>query len=209
MKIQLECFFDCSSPWTYMAFVRLQPLAKKYAIDIDWKPILVGGVFNAVNQGLYQAREAMFNNPRRLDHYMKDIQDWANYCGIKIGWPEFHPVNSVKAMRGCFVAEEYGLLVPFATQVFEAYWGREEDISKDEILSPIIDELGIDQNEFFTKIQSQTYKDKLRANTEELIERGGYGSPTLFLGGDDMYFGNDRLPLLEKKLLSLKGTSTK
>lgn len=191
-----------------MAFVRLQPWAKKYDIDVDWKPILVGGVFNAVNPGLYQAREAMFNNERRLSHYMKDIQDWAEYCDIDIGWPEFHPVNSVKAMRGCFVAEEHGLLAPYARQIFEAYWGREEDISKDEILSPIIDELGIDKNEFFNKIQSQAYKDKLRVNTEELIDRGGYGSPTLFLNGDDMYFGNDRLPLLENKLLSLNKVKT-
>ena len=205
MKTQLECFFDCSSPWTYMAFVRIQPLASKYHIEIDWKPILVGGVFNAVNPALYQARESMFNNPRRLDHYMKDMLDWADYCGITIGWPDFHPVNSVKAMRGCLVAEEHGLITEYAKQVFEAYWGRQEDISKDEILTPIIEALGIDQNEFFTKIQSQDYKNKLRLNTEELIDRGGYGSPTLFLNGDDMYFGNDRLPLLENKLLSLEG----
>ena len=43
-------------------------------------------------------------------------------------------------------------------------------------------------------------KDRLRANTEELIERGGFGSPTMFVNGDDMYFGNDRLPLVEAAL---------
>lgn len=200
MPSKLEFFFDCSSPWTYMAFVRIQPFVEQYDLDISWKPILVGGVFNAVNQDLYEAREGMFNNPRRLTHYMKDIQDWAEYCNIRIGWPEFHPVNSVKAMRGCLVAEQHKLLLPYAKQVFEAYWGREEDISNDEVLRAIIDTLDIDSDEFFDKIQSQAYKDKLRDNTEELIARGGYGSPTLFLNGDDMYFGNDRLPLLEKKL---------
>lgn len=183
-----------------MAFVRIQPLAQRYHTPITWKPVLVGGVFNAVNPGLYAARESLFNNEHRLAHYMKDIQDWAKYCDITIGWPEFHPVNSVKAMRGCFVAQEYGLLPAYAKAVFECYWGQEQDISKEDILKPIIKQLGIDDSEFFEKIQSQAYKDKLRSNTEELIERGGYGSPTIFINKDDMYFGNDRLPLVEAKL---------
>ena len=53
---------------------------------------------------------------------------------------------------------------------------------------------------FFVKIGTATYKDRLRINTEELINRGGFGSPTMFLDGDDMYFGNDRLALIEAKL---------
>ena len=43
----------------------------------------------------------------------------------------------------------------------------------------------------------------LRSNTDELIARGGYGSPTLFINDDDMYFGNDRLPLVEHRLRQL------
>ena len=50
------------------------------------------------------------------------------------------------------------------------------------------------------KITQQEYKDKLRANTDELIARGGYGSPTFFIDGDNMYFGNDRMPLIERAL---------
>lgn len=203
MKPTLEFYYDCSSPWTYLAFVRIQPIAKRFNIDIDWKPILVGGVFNAVNQDLYAGREAFFKNERRMTHFMKDLNDWAELAGIKIGWPSFHPANSVKAMRGCFVAEEKGLLVPYSLKVFEAYWGEEKDIGDEVVLKEIVVNLGIDPQEFFDKIQQQEYKDSLRANTEELIERGGYGSPTLFINGDDMYFGNDRLPLVEHRLAGL------
>ena len=142
-----------------MAFTRIQPIAERYRLTINWKPVLVGGVFNAVNQGLYAARESMFNNEQRLAHYMKDLQDWANYCHIDIGWPSFHPVNSVKAMRGCFVAEEQGLLLPYATAVFESYWGRQEDISKDDILGSILERpsVRIDKVDFFEKIQVELH----------------------------------------------------
>jgi len=204
MTTSLEFFFDCSSPWTYMAFTRIQPIAKRFKQAINWKPILVGGVFNSVNQSLYAARESMFDNERRLTYYMKDLQDWAQLCDIRIGWPDFHPVNSVKAMRGCFVAEEAGLLIPYAQKVFEAYWGELRDISDDTVLEQLISELGMDKKSFFEKIQSPEYKDRLRQNTDELIARGGYGSPTLYLNGDDMYFGNDRLPLVEARLAALQ-----
>lgn len=196
----VECFFDCSSPWTYMGFERLLKLQEHIAFTIEWKPILVGGVFNEVNKGLYAARESMFANERRMTYFMKDMMDWADYCEIKIGWPDFHPVNSVKAMRGCFVALEQDCLVNYARACFQAYWTRQENISDHAVLTTICTEVGIDSDVFFTKINEQNYKDQLRTTTDELIARNGYGSPTFFVNTTDMYFGNDRIPLLEKRL---------
>lgn len=200
---KLEVFFDCTSPWTYLAFTGVIPLASKYDIELQWRPILVGGVFNAVNQGVYEARESMFSNERRVTHYMKDLGDWADYYGIKISWPEMHPANAVKIMRGCFVAEEAGLLIPYAKRCFETYWGEGRDVSQNEVVADIVRATGLESESFFRKINQQEYKDRLRANTEELIERGGYGSPTLFINDTDMYFGNDRLPLVEHRLKQL------
>ena len=118
--------------------------------------------------------------------------------------PPGHPINSVKAMRGAFYAEEQGLIVPYSRAVFEAYWGGvNPDISKDEVLAEICRAVGLDQEGFFDAINNQQYKDLLRSNTDELIARGGYGSPTMFINGDDMYFGNDRLPLVEFRLRQL------
>ena len=54
MPTTLEFFFDCSSPWTYLAFERIQPLAEAHGVAIDWMPILVGGVFNAVNPSVHK-----------------------------------------------------------------------------------------------------------------------------------------------------------
>ena len=67
-------------------------------------------------------------------------------------------------------------------------------------LNGIASACGLDVDQFFEKIRSSVYKDRLRINTDELINRGGFGSPTMFLDGDDMYFGNDRLALIEARL---------
>jgi len=194
----IECFFDCSSPWTWLGFRNLQPLAAELGEPVRWRPILVGGVFNAVNPSVYAAREQPV--PAKQAYTRKDLQDWARLAGVVVNHPpSVFPVNSVKAMRGCIWLEPRGLLVPFAEAVFEAYWTRDEDISQDAVLASLCTGLGIDPAAFAAGIARQDVKDALRANTEELMARGGFGSPTFFLG-DDMYFGNDRLPLVREAL---------
>ena len=203
---KLEFFYDCSSPWTYFAFTRIIPMTAALKVPILWRPILVGGVFNAVNQEVYAQREAMFRgeNERRLNYYMKDVGDWADFCDVTVVTPPGHPISSVKAMRGAFFAEEQALLVPYSRAVFETYWGGETpDISDDAVLGAICEAVGLDTAGFFAAINDQHYKDLLRANTDEVIARGAYGSPTIFINDDDMYFGNDRLPLVEFRLRQL------
>ena len=199
----IEFFFDCSSPWTYLAFRNLQPLAAELKEPISWRPVLVGGIFNSVNQGIYTAREDM-NAPKNR-YMLKDVQDSAREAGLKISFPpQVFPVNSVKAMRGClWIAQNQqarGRYVDFVEAVFTAYFGRDEDISQDEVLGEICRQVGIDEQAFFAGIAMPDIKQQLKANTDEAIRRGAFGSPTFFVG-DDMYFGNDRLPLVRSAVL--------
>jgi 2-hydroxychromene-2-carboxylate isomerase len=197
MGKKLEFFYDCSSPWTYLAFSKIEDVAGRHSADLIWRPILVGGVFNAVNPSVYETRERPVRPKAR--YYAKDLQDWAHLYGLKIGQPTVFPVNSVKAMRGAFVAQEHGKISPYSRCVFEQYWGENRDISKDEVLREIVRTVKLDEQEYFAKIASPEYKDKLKRNTDELIERGGFGSPTIFVDSD-MFFGNDRLMLVEHAL---------
>jgi 2-hydroxychromene-2-carboxylate isomerase len=197
----VEFFFDCSSPWTYLAFHNLRPLAAELGVPIRWRPILVGGVFNAVNPSVYAQRDNPI--PAKRDYMLKDLQDWAREAGLKIVMPpRVFPVNSVKAMRGCIWLDQQDAprMPAFAQVVFEAYWAREEDISQDVVLAALCAQAGVDAAAFFAGIAQPAIKEQLKANTDELIRRGGFGSPTLFLG-DDMYFGNDRLGLLRAAVL--------
>ena len=197
----VELFFDCSSPWTYLAFHNLQPLAAELGATIQWRPILVGGVFNAVNP-IYSSTDKPV--PAKQEQSKKILQDWARLAGLKIlGRPSVFPVNSVKAMRGCVWLEAQSTLIAFATATFEAYWRDDRDISQIPVLTDICRTAGVDPEAFFAGIEQQAVKDRLRANTQELIDRGGFGSPTMFIG-DDMYFGNDRLPLVRAALLREK-----
>lgn len=198
MARRLDFYFDCSSPWTYLAFHAIQPLAADMAAEIVWKPILVGGVFNAVNQTVYESRAKP--NPRKQAYMLQDLAAWARLYGLDIVFPpKVFPVNSVKCMRGAFVALDEGKLVPYATAVFEAYWGNDLDIAQEAVLADVATHAGLERQRFFSGIETDSCKARLRTNTDELIARGGFGSPTIFVG-DQMFFGNDRMPLIEAAL---------
>lgn len=200
----LEFFFDCSSPWTYLAFHGIEALAAETGATLVWKPILVGGVFNAVNPSVYEQRAKPV--PAKARYYAKDLADWVRHTGVRIGMPPVFPVNSVKAMRGAFVALDAGCVSAYARAVFEAYWGELRDISQDAVLSDVVARVGLDGERFFSAIASPAVKQRLRDSTDELVSRGGFGSPTMFVDGDDMYFGNDRFVLVREALLARRAT---
>ncbi len=191
----IEFFFDCSSPWTYLAFENIQPMAAELGFEIKWRPILVGGIFNTINPSVYEGRERPV--PAKARYSGKDLQDWARVARLKIKMPpSVFPVNSVKVMRGCIALEPQGKLVDFARAAFQLYWSEDQDISQDAVIAQVCTRAGVDPNALFAAIAEQGPKDQLRANTDEVMARGGFGSPTIFVGGTDMYFGNDRLPLV-------------
>jgi len=200
----IEFFFDCSSPWTYLAFHNIQPLATEFGEEISWRPILVGGIFNTINPSVYATRENPV--PAKLAYQKKDMADWARSAGLAIKMrPTVFPVNSVKAMRGCiFLGRE---MVPFARAVFEAYWGGDQDISRDEVLAEVCKRVGVDPATLLEGIGQQAIKDQLKANTDEVMARGGFGSPTIFIDRTDMYFGNDRMPLIREALQRRKASA--
>lgn len=204
----VECYFDCSSPWTYLGVHNLVPLAEEEGVAVSWKPILVGGVFNTVNPSVYAGRERPV--PAKRAYMEKDLRDWARLAGLDVRYPpSVFPVNSVKVMRAlCWLERDDAQrprLEAFAKAAFVAYWERDEDISQDAVLASICTESGVEPTAMAAAIASQPIKDALKANTDEAIRRGAFGSPTIYVNGDDLFFGNDRLELVRAAVRRAQG----
>lgn len=200
MDERIEFFFDLSSPWTCLAFHNIQPIAAEAGVTIRWRPILVGGVFNAVNPSVYAGR-ADPDGPK-MRHMLKSLADWARYSGIEMRFPSpHHPVRSVLAMRiATSLESDQPTLRRFAAAAFAAYFCDQRNLDDPAELSAIAADIGLDGPALLSAAASDPVKARLRASTEELVSRGGFGSPTIFVDGDDMYFGNDELPLVRAAL---------
>jgi 2-hydroxychromene-2-carboxylate isomerase len=192
----VEFFFDLSSPWTRLAFHNIQPIVRETCSTITWRPFLVGGVFNAVNDSVYAGR-ADPNNPKNRNTG-KWLKDWARLAGVTMNFPSrHHPLKSVQAMRCCCaLQDDQQTLFRFAGAAFEAYFGETQNLDDIQVLTDIASACGLDGPQLARRSQDDEIKQRLRDNTQEVIDRGGFGSPTLFVNASDMYFGNDQLPLV-------------
>ena len=199
-EYRIEFFYDLSSPWTYLAFTNLAGVTQRTGCSARLRPVLVGGIFNAVNPSVYAAREQTDN--RKLKHSWHVLKDWAKLTGVELNFPSaFHPAKSVNAMRmACTLADDQPALATFTKATFESYFGAQENLDDPDVLVAVANSVGLDGKAMRERAQTDEVKALLRANTEEVIERGGYGSPTIFVDRTKMYFGNDQLPLVELAL---------
>lgn len=200
---QLEFFFDFSSPWTYMAYTRVGPICAETGARLVWKPFYVAAVFRRINHEVAAKRAAPVAVKR--DYHWTDMERWAGRLGIRIGRPPVYgggskPLNSAKALRGAFLAIDQGRIADYAGEAFRAYWEELQDISDPAILGDIAARAGMDRAAFLDGIDNPETHERLRANTDELIARGGFGTPTFFVDGETLYFGNDRLDFVKDAL---------
>jgi 2-hydroxychromene-2-carboxylate isomerase len=201
MTNRVEFFYDLSSPWTYMAYNAIGPILAEAKTGMTLRPMLVGGVFNAVNEGVYANRAATQTpKSKALGRWTKE---WAAYAGVAMNFPSpHHPLRSVHAMRFCCALEDnQAALDHFSRTAFEAYFRDQRNLDDPAELVAVADACGMDGAALADMAQSQPVKDRLRANTDEAIARGAFGSPSIFVDGEHMYFGNDQLPLVRARLL--------
>ena len=190
-KITVKFYFDYSCPWTYLGFKRLIQTATRTASTIEWKPVKLEIIKELLNKPSQ-------DTPNYVANYRaKDLQDWASYCSLDIKEHKNldHRV-SLKASKGAFAAIAEDTIVEYSAQVFKAFFSDMADIADSEILVEIAKQLDMDIDNFRLTIEGEQNYEAILKNTNELIDTGGYGSPTMVVE-DQMFFGNDRMNLVE------------
>ncbi len=192
----VEFFFDYSSPYSYLASTQIEAIAQRTGAELRWRPFLLGAVFKATGNispaaNLYKAR-----------HLFKDLLDWTRHYGLPdFKLPEGFPSNSVKADRLGLVAQERGKLPQFTHALYRAVFAEGRNLSDVDVLSAVLDRVGLSPSDALARAEAQEIKDLLRKNTDEAVDRGSFGAPTFFVE-EDMYLGNDRLMFVERALRS-------
>jgi 2-hydroxychromene-2-carboxylate isomerase len=188
----IEFFFDLGSPWTYVASTQIDGLAARTGAVIRWRPFLLGGVFKATSN------KSPFLEPvqNKLDHQRADMAAWIEHYGIPFNFPSRFPPDTLRAMRGAVAAEKFGRLVSYARAGFRAYFVDGEDISEEAVVMRLASRAGLDADDFRKLLTDPGVKETLKQDSNEAVARGAFGAPTFFWR-DRMFFGNDRLALLE------------
>lgn len=189
MSEPIHFFFDPASTYSYLAATQIEAFAKAHGTTVEWKPFLLGKAFEATGNKMPAAI------PAKGKYLFKDAGLWAKLYKVPFAFPKIFPLNSVLASRSCIAAAHAGQGLAFTQAMFKAYWADGQDLSLPEAVTAVAKSVGLDGEALLAAAASQPVKDELRANTEDAIARGVFGAPTFFIG-KQMFWGNDRLPLM-------------
>ncbi len=90
-------------------------------------------------------------------------------------------------------------LVPYVEAVYQAIWAKGRNMSDPEVVGPVLQAAGINPIHLVALAGDQAVKDRLKAITQEAVERGVFGAPTFFIDGQ-MHWGQDRLDFVQQAL---------
>ena len=190
----LTFWFDVHSPWVYLASFRVGDLARKHGLPLRWRPLHLPRLLDEI--GGVKPLEA---TPARVAWFRQDILDHAELIGVPLRYHPHYPLRNSRALRACILAEEQGRAEAFVRLVLKGYWAEEADITDLGQLARWGAEAGLDLEAVKTAAVSEDYKQKLDANTAEAVARGVFGVPTIDTDSK-LYFGNDRLDLLDNHI---------
>jgi 2-hydroxychromene-2-carboxylate isomerase len=193
MSKTVEFFFDYVSPATYFAHFLLPRIADKTGAKIIYRPFLLGGIFKT------SGNNSPMSVPAKGAWLIKDLERFAKRYKLPFALNPNFPIKTIQIMRGACWLQEKGDIKAYSDAMFKAVWEDKRNLNDEQELNSLLEGLSIDPVEFHDAVNRQEIKDKLRANTDEAIQRGAFGAPTFFVG-DEMFWGQDRLDFVEEAL---------
>jgi 2-hydroxychromene-2-carboxylate isomerase len=127
---QLQFWYEFASNYSYLSAMRVEELARKAGVEVDWRPFLLGPIFKS--QGWHTSPFNLF--PAKGRHMVRDMQRIAAARGIPFVLPNPFPPNGLQAARLAYVGKAEGWIAPFTRAVFAAEFGSGEDISDPAVL---------------------------------------------------------------------------
>lgn len=201
MSVVVDFYYDLVSPNVYMANKVIPKLAERTGATINYIPFLLGGVMKATN-----------NNPPLVTY--APVQAKIEYIKLEMGrfikkhritkfrMNPFFPFNSLMPMRAAVAAQMDGGLHEYMAAGEKLVWEKKVKFDDPETFVEALVAEGIDGAALLERTKDPAVKAKLIENTNAAVERGAFGAPTFFVGGE-MFFGKDRLDALEEEIIAV------
>ncbi|MEM7747382.1 MAG: 2-hydroxychromene-2-carboxylate isomerase [Pseudomonadota bacterium] len=193
MTKTVDFYYDYGSPTAYLAWTQLPALCEKHNATLNYKPILLGGVFKGTNN-----QSPVVIKPKG-EWLLDDVTRYAKHYGVPYTMNPHFIVNTMPAMRGAMWAQASGQIEAYNTAMYTAMWADQKDIAQPDVIQEVLTTAGLDAAAMGDAIQQQDIKQSLIDATNAAVETGVFGAPTMIVGGE-MHFGQDRLEWVERAL---------
>jgi len=194
MTKSIEFYFDVGSPTAYLAHKRLKQLKSEYGCPVIYQPVLLGGLFKA------SGNSSPVTVPAKGRYMMMDdLPRFAKLYNVPLNNNPHFPINTLNLMRGAVSALDKEYFDTYIDTIFNAIWVDSRNMGDIDTIIEVLSASGLDAKSILEATQKPEVKQKLISNTEQAVERGLFGAPTMFVNGE-MFFGQDRLQFVEAAL---------
>ncbi len=191
MTKSVEFFFDVGSPAAYLAWTQLPALGG----NVDLKPMLLGGVFQATGN---QSPMAV---PAKGSYMQRDLALHAQRYGVPFQHNPHFPINTLTLMRGATAVQmqQPARFAAYVDAVFRAIWVDAKDMNDPQVVAAVLAQAGFDPAALLAQAADPQVKERLKQVTQDAVARGVFGAPTFFVDGQ-MFWGQDRLDFVKQAL---------
>lgn len=195
MSHAVEFYFDVGSPAAYLAWTQLPRIVREAGSEIEYRPFLLGGVFQATGN------RSPMEVPAKGQYLQDDLQRFARRYGVPFRHNPFFPINTLALMRGALGLQlrDPGRMVPYVDAVYRAIWVDGKNMNDPAVVADVLRQAGFDPEKILALAADPAIKDDLKVVTQEAVARGVFGAPTFFVG-EEMFWGQDRLDFVKEAL---------
>jgi 2-hydroxychromene-2-carboxylate isomerase len=191
----VEFYFDVGSPAAYLAWTQLPRICAEAGARIDFRPMLLGGVFQATGN------HSPMTVPAKGRYMMGDLERFARRYDAPFSHNPFFPINTLTLMRilTALQMHDEARMQSCADALYRAIWVEGRNMNDADVVAQVLHAAGFDPAELLAQAALPQVKERLKAVTQDAVARGVFGAPTFFVGGH-MYWGQDRLDFLKEAL---------
>ena len=187
--MKIPFYFDYACPWAYLGSSRVEPYFSGLDVEIDYRPVRLAGLAET------KGEKGLPPGERKQRWYLEDLRSWAEMIGAPISLKAGAERPSTKLLLcAAIFAQQKGVFNKFHPLAYKARWVQALRVDEVSVVRDLLKEVGLDPDEAVHEVQSEFMAQQLVDATNEAIERGVFGVPTLFVG-ERMFFGNDRFEL--------------
>jgi 2-hydroxychromene-2-carboxylate isomerase len=202
MPVAVDYYMTLNSPWTYLGSALFAEIARRNGVSVNIKPAKFGPIFEQ-SGGLPLPKRA----PQRRAYRMMDLKRWRDVRGIPLTLePKYFPCDDAAATRLLIAAKLQGKdAMKFSIELGRALWEREETLADPAVVAAAAERAGLDAAALRAGGPSDAELDALHEQfTKEAMAAGVFGAPSFVLPSGEIFWGQDRLELLERELKKSK-----
>ena len=192
---RIDFYFDFGSPTAYLAWTQLPGIARDAGAELVYQPVLLGGIFQATGNA------SPMTNAAKGEYMARDLARFARRYGVPLTFNPHFPINTLTLMRIATGVQQHRpeRFPALVEALYTAMWVDGRNVGDEAALRHTLAQAGFDADELLQLARDEAVKAQLKRTTEDAVQRGLFGVPTIFVG-ESMFWGQDRLDFVREAL---------